>query len=51
MPVRLEQNKQDAGLRANMLRPFNIGEARTSHDGPSRWIRAPECGRALEIAA
>jgi hypothetical protein len=24
---------------ANMLRPFQVGKARTSHDGPSSWIR------------
>jgi pimeloyl-ACP methyl ester carboxylesterase len=24
---------------ANMLRPFQLGKARTSHDGPSSWIR------------
>src|SRR4029453_10112134 len=24
---------------ANILRPFQVGKARTSHDGPSSWMR------------
>jgi hypothetical protein len=33
---------------ANMLRPFQLGKARTSHDGPSSWIRESRVTSAQE---
>ena len=33
---------------ANMLRPFQIGKARTSHDGASSWIRESRVASAQE---
>ena len=33
---------------ANMLRPFQVGKARTSHDGPSSWIRESRVASAQE---
>jgi Berberine and berberine like len=33
---------------ANLLRPFQVGKARTSQDGPSSWIREPRVVSAQE---
>ena len=34
---------------ANMLRPFQLGKARTSHEGPSSWTRPSRVASAHDI--
>ena len=38
-------------MRANMLRAFHCGKARTSHDGPSSRIREPRVASARSCPA